>query len=188
VSLGINAIVDAISDRLIALFPQIGVVVFYIINLIITFGITAFIFGIIFKVLPDATIKWKHVRAGAIATAILFMLGKFLISFYIGQGTVGSAFGAASSFIVLLTWVYYSALILYFGAEFTKFYALAYGDKIQPSAYAVSTKIVEIERDSMDTDGEKVVVRQGNNKEIEEKLEELPDETEDGLSTRNNIT
>ena len=188
VSLGINAIVDAISDRLIAQFPEAGLVVFYIINLLITFGITAFIFGVIFKVLPDADIKWKHVRAGAIATAILFMLGKFLISFYIGQGTIGSAFGAASSLIVLLTWVYYSALILYFGAEFTKFYALAYGDKIHPSEYAISTKIVEIERDSMDTDGEKVVVKQADNKEIEEKLEELPHENEDGLSIKNHIT
>ncbi len=189
VSLGINAIVDAISDRLMNMFPEVAFFFFYILNIIITFGITAFIFGIIFKVLPDADIKWKHVRAGAIATAILFMIGKFLISFYIGQGTVGSAFGAASSFIVLLTWVYYSALILYFGAEFTKFYALAYGDKIQPTKYAVSTKIVEIERDSMDTDGEKIVVKQGDQKEIEEKLEELPDENEEeGLTTKNHIT
>lgn len=170
VSLGISALIDGLSNYLIRIFPEVTVIFFYILNLLINFFTIAFIFGIVFKVLPDATIRWRHVRAGAIATAILFMIGKFTISYYISTANVGSAFGAASSLIVLLTWVYFSALILYFGAEFTKFYALHYGDHIQPSEYAVSTKIVEIEKKQMDNTGEKVVVKEDQDtKKMEEK-------------------
>ena len=160
VSLGISALIDGLSNFLIRVFPEVTLVFFYILNLLINFVTITFIFGIIFKVLPDANIRWRHVRAGAVATAILFMIGKFTISYYISTTKVGSAFGAASSVIVLLTWVYFSALILYFGAEFTKFYALHYGDQIQPAEYAVSTKIVEIEKTRMDEDGEKVVIKE----------------------------
>jgi len=145
VTLGITTLIDGLSDRLMELFPQITVVFFYVLNLAITFGITSLVFGIIFKVLPDADIQWKHVRAGSFATAILFMIGKFIISYYIKSANVGSAYGAASSVIVLLTWVYFSAIILYFGAEFTKYYALHYGETIRPSKYAVGTKTIEIE-------------------------------------------
>ena len=126
-------------------FPDVTVVVFYIFNLLLTFCITAFIFAVIFKVLPDAKIKWRDVAAGAITTAIFFMLGKFGISFYISQTNVGSTYGTAGSLVVLLIWVYYSAMILYFGAEFTKAYAIMYGSEIHPNHYAVTTKIVEVE-------------------------------------------
>lgn len=145
VSLTISAVVDAFSNRLSIAYPGITVVFFYIINLLITFVLTAIIFGVIFKVLPDAKIKWKDVRAGAVTTAILFMLGKFAISFYIGKSNVGTTFGAAGSLVVLLLWIYYSSIILYFGAEFTKAYALEYGEPIHPNEYAVTTKQVEVE-------------------------------------------
>ena len=145
VSLALSAIVDAFSNRLAAVYPDITVALFYVINLLITFIITAIIFGVIFKVLPDARIKWKDVRAGAVTTAILFMLGKFVISFYIGKSNVGSTFGAAGSLVILLLWIYYSSIILYFGAEFTKAYAMEYGDPIHPNEYAVTTKQVEVE-------------------------------------------
>ena len=84
--------------------------------------------------------------AGAVATAVLFMLGKFAISFYIGKAQVGSTYGAAGSLVVLLVWIYYSSVILYFGAEFTKAYAIKYGDSILPNEYAVVTEVVEVEK------------------------------------------
>ena len=145
VSLSISTIIDGFSDRLKAHFPDIAVVVFYIINILITLLVTTLIFGVIFKVLPDADIKWKDVFAGSVATAFLFMLGKFGISFYISKSNVGSTYGAAGSLVILLVWIYYSSLILYFGAELTKAYAVKYGSPIHPNQYAVTTKIVEVE-------------------------------------------
>lgn len=145
VSLGISALIEGLSNRLIAAYPDVTVVVFYIINLVITLLVTSTIFAVIFKVLPDAKIKWKDVFAGSVATAILFMLGKFGISFYISKSNVGSTYGTAGSLVILLLWVYYSSLILYFGAEFTKAYAVEYGSEIHPAAYAVTTKQVEVE-------------------------------------------
>jgi membrane protein len=145
VSLGVTAIIDGFSYRLKAHFPDVTVVVFYIINVLITFAVTTLIFGVIFKVLPDAKIKWKDVLAGAIATSVLFMLGKFGISFYISKSNIGSTYGTAGSMVVLLLWIYYSAIILYFGAEFTKAYAVEYGSEIHPNHYAVTTKVVEVE-------------------------------------------
>jgi membrane protein len=145
VSLGVTAVIDGFSERLRAYFPEVTVVIFYIINVAITLLVTSLIFGVIFKVLPDAKIKWKDVIAGAIATSLLFMIGKFGISFYISKSNVGSTYGAAGSMVILLLWVYYSAIILYFGAEFTKAYAVKYGEEIHPNHYAVTTKVVEVE-------------------------------------------
>ena len=145
VSLGVSAIIEALMARVKAKYPDVAVVVVYIINLLLTLGITAFIFAVIFKVLPDARIKWKDILAGAITTAILFMLGKFGISFYIGKTNIGSTFGAAGSIVILLVWVYYSSIILYFGAEFTKAYAIKYGSDIHPNEYAVTMKEVVVE-------------------------------------------
>jgi len=148
VSLGVSSIIDMFSSYLSNRFPEITLVVFYIINVLITLCVTTVIFAVIFKVLPDASIKWKDVFAGAVATAILFMLGKFGISFYISKSSVGTTYGAAGSLVVLLLWVYYSALILYFGAEFTKAYAIKYGSNIYPNQYAVTTKTIEVETGS----------------------------------------
>ena len=145
VSLSISALIDAFSDTLKAYIPEITVVILYIANVIITLAITTLIFGAIFKVLPDAKIKWKDVLVGAVVTSILFMLGKFAISFYIGKSNVGSTYGAAGSLVILLLWVYFSSTILYFGAEFTKAFAVKYGSKIHPDHYAVTTKTVEVE-------------------------------------------
>jgi membrane protein len=148
VSLSISGLIEALSSRLQNHFHHVTVIAFYIINLILTFGIITFLFAVIFRVLPDAKIKWRDVMAGAIATAILFMLGKFGISFYIGKTQVGSTYGAAGSLVVLLVWIYYSSVILYFGAEFTKAYAIRYGDSILPNEYAVVTEVVEVEKNN----------------------------------------
>lgn len=145
VSLGISAIIEALMSSFQANYPDVAVIFVYIINLLLTLAITAVIFGVIFKVLPDAQIKWRDIMAGAIATAILFMLGKFGISFYISKANVGSTYGAAGSIVILLLWVYYSSIILYFGAEFTKAYAVEYGSAIHPNDYAVTMKQVEVE-------------------------------------------
>ncbi|HTN18414.1 MAG TPA: YihY/virulence factor BrkB family protein [Chitinophagaceae bacterium] len=145
VSLALSAIIEGISTGLQARFPGVAVVVFYMINLLLTIGISTLIFATIFKVLPDARIKWRDVFAGAIVTAVLFLIGKFAISLYISQTQVGSTYGAAGSLVVLLVWVYYSSIILYLGAEFTKAYALMYGSAIHPNDYAVTMKQVEVE-------------------------------------------
>jgi membrane protein len=155
VSLSITALIEGFSDHLKAIYPQVAVIIFYTVNVLVTFLITAFIFAIIFKVLPDAKIKWKDVSVGAIVTTFLFMLGKFGISFYISKSNVGTTYGTTGSLVVLLLWVYYSSFILYFGAEFTKSFALIFGSKIYPSEYAVSTRHVEMEMDNSTSLNEK---------------------------------
>ncbi|GEO12271.1 YihY/virulence factor BrkB family protein [Segetibacter aerophilus] len=145
VSLGVTALIDGLSDHLKAYFPDVTIVIFTLINILITLIVTALIFAVIFKVLPDAKIKWRDVFAGAIATSLLFMVGRFGISIYISKSNIGSTYGTAGSLVVLLIWVYYSSIILYFGAEFTKSYALKYGAEIHPDEYAVTTKVVEVE-------------------------------------------
>jgi membrane protein len=149
VSLAVSALVEAFGNHLKNLFPGVSTVLLYIVNLLISIGISGFIFAVIFKVLPDAEIKWKDVWIGAIATTLLFLLGKFGISFYISKSNVGSTYGTAGSLVVLLLWIYYSSVILYFGAEFTKSYAMLYGDPIKPAKYAVTFKEVEEEKGNM---------------------------------------
>lgn len=170
VSLTISAIVDGFSASLQARFPYITVVVLYIVNTVLTLVLTTLIFGAIFKVLPDARIRWKDVLAGAVTTAILFMLAKFGISYYISKSNVGSTYGAAGSLVVLLLWVYFSAMILYFGAEFTKAYAVKFGTAIVPEDYAVTTKTIEVET------GKKSIQEKENTeiktKEVKKKSEE----------------
>lgn len=137
VSLVVNGLVAGLSDRLSRLFPEITVILVQAFNIFLTFSIITVLFAIIFKFLPDVKISWKDVRVGAIATALLFMLGRVLIGLYLEMAGTGSTFGAAGSLIVILTWVYYTAAILYFGAEFTQVYAEKFGGSIQPADYAV---------------------------------------------------
>lgn len=148
VSLIINGVMDLLINRLTQAFPKTEVIVAYIGNMLLTFFITSFLFGLIFKVLPDARIRWRHVRAGAFTTAILFMIGKFLIGLYLGQSKMSSAYGAAGSVIVILLWVYYSAIILYFGATFTRVYAIHRGSQIYPNNYAVWVEQVEVQSET----------------------------------------
>jgi membrane protein len=145
VSLIINGGMDLLLDRLMERNPELTVMLVYILNVILTFLITAFIFAAIFKVLPDARIKWKHVRIGSFVTAFLFMIGKFVISYYLGHNRMTSAYGAAGSIIVILLWVYYSSMILYFGAAFTHAYAIQKGSRIYPGNNAVWIQQIEVE-------------------------------------------
>lgn len=146
VSLIVSTVLDVLVNRLIQLFPGIAVYLAYSLNLLLTFLIITLLFGIIFKVLPDAKIKWRDVITGAVTTAFLFMLGKFAISFYLGAKNIGNTYGAAGSIVVILLWVYYSAIILYFGAAFTKHYAQFKGRRIYPNDYAVWTEHIEKEK------------------------------------------
>lgn len=136
VSLAATTVVEGLGGRLKAMLPDATVVLFYVINLLLNLTVITALFAIIFKVLPDAKIKWRDIWPGAIATSLLFLIGKFAISLYISQSDVGSTYGAAGSLAVIFVWIYYSAIILYFGAEFTKAYALNKGARIIPNHYA----------------------------------------------------
>jgi membrane protein len=148
VTLIVNTVMEAFGRRLEQVFPEVAVVVIYVVNLLLTFCVITLLFGIIFKVLPDAKIRWKDVLTGAIVTAVLFMAGKFGITYYIRSSDIGSTYGTAGSLVILLLWVYYSAIILYFGAEFTKAYAATYGTRIYPNDYAVWIKHIDVEEEN----------------------------------------
>lgn len=147
VSLMVNGALLALSEWLKNYFPDVTLIVFQVANVLLSFIVIMTLFGVIFKVLPDAKIAWKDVRAGAFFTACLFLLGRFLIGLYIDASNTGSAYGAAGSLIVILVWVYYTSAILYFGAEFTKVYAEYVGARIEPADYAVYVEQMEKERD-----------------------------------------
>jgi membrane protein len=169
VSLVINSLMDIFIERLTRIFPETEIVIAYLFNMVLSFIITSSLFGLIFKVLPDAKIKWKDVRAGAFATAVLFMIGKFLIGLYLGQNRMSSAYGAAGSIIVVLLWVYYSAIILYFGALFTRAYAIHTGSQIYPNNYAVWVEQVEVQsQQSLQKQPDKKTVVEGPQQEKRE--------------------
>lgn len=115
----------------------------YSTNFVLSFGIITLLFALIFRFLPDAKVAWRDVWIGAAITALLFSFGKFGLGIYLGAGAVGSSFGAAGSLIVLLVWVYYSAQILLFGAEFTQVYANRFGHHVSPSEHAIAVDTIE---------------------------------------------
>jgi membrane protein len=137
VSLFINALLNLLSFQLMKFLPQYTLQLFFVVNTFITLIAISGLFAVIFKVLPDAIIEWRDAIIGSVFTAVLFLLGKFLINYYIGKANLGITYGAAASIVIILTWVYYSALILFFGAEFTKMYALSHGEGIRPKQTAV---------------------------------------------------
>jgi membrane protein len=137
VSLAIHAVVDLLYEKLAHYFEDVLLVIFQGLNYLILFAVISVLFSIIFRILPDATIRWKDAYVGAAFTAMLFMVGKFLIGFYLGRSNISETFGAAASIVILLVWVYYSSIILYFGAEFTKVYTMNLGKGIKPDDTAV---------------------------------------------------
>ncbi len=171
VSLAINSVVESLMGRLERVFSDSSVYIGYAVNLIVTFSIITLLFATIFKVLPDAIIKWKQVLPGAIATAILFMLGKFGITLYLGTSDVGSTYGAAGSLIIILLWVYYSAIILYFGALITRIYLSTSGHTIKPNRYAYFVRNIEIENKAS-------LAAQPTTKELKEELKKDESDTE----------
>jgi len=137
VSLFLNALIDLVSDRLHTYFNDSLIYFTYLVNVVIVLAITTLLFSVIFKVLPDAIIRWKDALVGAFVTSILFLFGRFAIGFYLGHSKVNLTYGAASAVVIILLWVYYASVILYIGAEFTKVYTLTKGNGIQPKETAV---------------------------------------------------
>lgn len=147
ITFGITHIIGTMSDRLLANYPDIAASVVKTVGLIINITVTAFIFALMFKVLPDAKIRLKDVLVGATVTTVLFLVGQWGISFYISIANVGTVYGAAAFMAILVTWIYYSAIIIYIGAEFTQAWADEMGGKIFPDDFAVATRIIEIHED-----------------------------------------
>jgi membrane protein len=106
------------------------------VNVAVSFFVTAALFALLFRFLPDVKLEWRHVATGSVVTAVLFSAGKFLIGLYLAQTTTASSYGAAASVMLLLLWVYYSSQILLFGAEFTRIYSLAAGERPKPEEFA----------------------------------------------------
>ncbi|KAM3107147.1 YihY/virulence factor BrkB family protein [Phormidesmis sp. 146-33] len=136
VSLVLSAILAGISNLFGNFVPNL-VIVGQLLNFVISFGVITMLIAAIYKFLPDVRVPWKNLWVGAGVTALLFNIGKFLLGLYLGSSSVGSTYGAAGSFVVVLIWVFYSAQILLFGAEFTQVYSKYRGTPIEPSKHAV---------------------------------------------------
>ncbi|MEO6681261.1 MAG: YihY/virulence factor BrkB family protein [Ginsengibacter sp.] len=143
ISLLLNAVIAAFGRFIGRYFENYSVYLIEIINDTLSFLISAFLFSLLFKMLPDAKIKWKDVIIGGLFTAVFFILGKLGIGFYLGRSNLASLYGAAGSIIIFMLWVYYCSVILYLGAEFTKVYANLYGGKITPNDFAEWVKLEE---------------------------------------------
>ncbi|MBA2243968.1 MAG: YihY/virulence factor BrkB family protein [Gemmatimonadetes bacterium] len=138
VSLALSAALSAFGDAVGTMVPGgVSDILLHAINLLISLGVFTLLFASMFKVLPDAVIAWRDVWVGAFVTALLFVIGKFLIGLYLGQSDPGQAYGAAGSLVLMLVWIYYSAMILLLGAEFTQAWAESRGHGIEPEAGAV---------------------------------------------------
>lgn len=145
VSLVLSSLIATFAGQLGGLLPAgISSVAVWAVNAAVSLLVITLLFAAIFKVLPDAKIAWNDVWLGAFVTAVLFIVGKFLISFYIGRSSPGEAYGAAAALAILLVWVYYSAMILFIGAEFTQVWSRRHGTGIQPADGAV--RVVEEKR------------------------------------------
>ncbi|BAS56280.1 MULTISPECIES: YihY/virulence factor BrkB family protein [Leptolyngbya] len=147
VSLVLSAILAGISAYFGAFLPG-SIAIGQILNFVISFGIITLLFASIYRFLPDVHVPWKNLWVGAAVTALLFNLGKFLLGLYLGNSGVSSTYGAAGSLVVILIWVFYSAQILLFGAEFTQVYSKYRGRPITPSSHAVSLKDEVVDRDA----------------------------------------
>ncbi|HLP82216.1 MAG TPA: YihY/virulence factor BrkB family protein [Nitrosomonas sp.] len=145
VSMIVNAALEVLLQRLQIVFPSITVYLAYSLNLLLTFIVSTFVFSCLFKILPDAKIHWKNIIVGAIITALLFIAGKSAITFYLASSDVDSMYGAAGSIVIIMLWVYYSAIILYLSAILTKIYAQISGLTIYPNEYAVFIKEIDVE-------------------------------------------
>ena len=136
VSLVFETVLKSFSRYVQAMFPG-GIVIALVVYSIFDLAVVVLLFASIFKFLPDVKIQWRDVWIGAVMTAIFFAIGKWALGLYLGSGTASSAYGAASSLITLLLWIYYSSQILLFGAEFTQVYAARAGRAFVPDKYAV---------------------------------------------------
>jgi membrane protein len=153
----ISAVLSALSGWIIRHLP-LSEAVLQFINFAVSFMVITFLFAVIYEVLPDVYIHWRDVWVGAAVTSLLFSIGKYLIGLYLGNSSIASSYGAAGSFVVLLLWIYYSAFIFLFGAEFTQVYARTFGSRIVPNRNAVfvnEEKLPQPGKPSAPTESEK---------------------------------
>lgn len=140
VSLALTASIAAVGGMMGGGLPK---VVMQVVNFVLTLVVLSALFSAIFKILPDAKVEWRDVRVGGVVTAVLFVIGKFVIGLYLGRSNPGDAFGAASALAVLLVWTYYSGMIILLGAEFTQLWAERQGHRIEPEEGAVRADVAE---------------------------------------------
>lgn len=140
VSLVLSAALSTVSDWVASHVSEGLNIVFKLLDIAVSLGVITLLFAAIFKFLPDAKVRWADVWHGALVTAVLFVLAKFLLGIYFGHSNPGSTYGAAGSIILIMLWVSYAGLILLFGAEFTQVYAKAHGYKPPPTEVAQSTE------------------------------------------------
>lgn len=151
VSLVIDAMLVIFQGMLSRMLEGITLMLVQVVNFTLSLALITLVFGLLFKVLPDARIRWRDVWVGAAITTVLFGIGKYLIGFYLGNSSFNSAYGAAGSLVIVLVWVYYSTVIFLLGAEFTSAYAEETGSKIEPYSTAVKVQTVEIEKNADNT-------------------------------------
>jgi membrane protein len=164
VSLVVSAAFTAAENYLTPLADRLpgGPSLWAYVNRLISLGFVTLLFALIYKLLPDARLRWRDVWVGAVGSALLFTLGKWLIGLYLGRSQFTSAYGAAASVIVVLTWVYYSAQILLFGAEFTRAYARHMGSHVTPTENAEPVTVAARARQGM-LPPEEAAARDGDN-------------------------
>jgi membrane protein len=152
VSLVVSTALAAIGTYMGSLLPAGAEILVRILSFVFSFAVITLLFAMMYRYLPDVKIAWRDVWIGAVVTAFLFTVGKFLIGLYLGKSSVASTYGAAGSLVILLLWIYYSAQILFFGAEFTQVYARRYGSQIEPDEHAMRIKEVKVPLDENGTE------------------------------------
>lgn len=145
ISLIISAALTAMKDYLAFIAPEVTVFMIESLNFIISFLVITSLFAAIFKWLPDVKLRWKTTYLGAALTTVLFLIGEFVIGFYFGKSDPASVYGGASSVVLILLWVYYTCLIVFYGAEFTVQFALYKNEKVEPNKYAEPAIYQELE-------------------------------------------
>jgi len=149
VSFVVDSLLSILSDWLALHMAGLGFITAMIVNGVISLGVIVIIFAFVYKVLPDAKTKWKNVKVGAFFTAILFVLGKYLINLYLSSADVGSSYGASGSMVVFLFWVYYSSILILFGAKFTYAYTTYHEDLLTTDEHAVFVEENVVDRESI---------------------------------------
>lgn len=139
VSLVVSAVISGLGKWLEGMLPELSVGYFWVMDVALSLALVTVLVGAIFKTLPDAKLSWKDVRIGAFATTVLFLGGKFAIGIYLGNSDIATVYGAAGSLAIVLTWIYYSAMILLLGAEFTQVWAQRHGRSVKPEQGARDT-------------------------------------------------
>jgi membrane protein len=144
ISFIITTLISILNENINNFLPDVMAFIAYVLNFLVSVSIISLLFALIFRYLPDAKIMWKTVWIGGVVTALLFILGKFLLGLYFGKAEPASTYGAAGSIVLILLWVSYSCLILFFGAQFTVVYSKRYGKGIVPDHHAIHVKKKEV--------------------------------------------